>query len=84
MEKQLLDWITPADRAALSEVRWSLNEAHRAWNRIESGKQCDLNTLRHEESSLAYCLWWGLQAAEELTELRLFELSKEEGKASAE
>lgn len=41
MEKQLLDRITPADRGALSEVRRSLNEAHRAWNQIESGKQCE-------------------------------------------
>ncbi len=79
----MLDRITPADRAALSKVCRLLNEAHQVWNRIESGKQCELNAVHHAETSLAYCLRWGIQAAEELIELRLLELSKEEGKASA-
>lgn len=39
--------------------------------------------MHHAESSPAHCLRWGIQAAEELIELRLIELSKEEGKASA-
>lgn len=69
MEQQLLDRITLEDRKALSEVRRLLSEAQQAWHRIESGKQCELNAMHHEDSSLAYCLRWGVQAADELIEL---------------
>lgn len=66
LEKQLLDRINLEDRMALIEVRYLLNKAQLAWNRIESGKQCELNAVHHEESSLAHCLRWGTQAAEDL------------------
>lgn len=66
LEKQLLDRINLEDRMALIEVRHLLNKAQLAWNRIESGKQCELNAVHHEESSLAHCLRWGTQAAEDL------------------
>lgn len=36
MERQLLDRITPVDRAAVSEACRLLKEAHQVWNRIES------------------------------------------------
>ena len=69
LEKQLLDRINLEDRMALIDVRHLLNKAQQAWNRIESGKQCELNGVHHEESSLAHCLRWGTQAAEALIEL---------------
>lgn len=66
LEKHLLERINIEDRMALIEVRHLLHNAQQAWNRIESGKQCELNAVHHEESSLAHCLRWGAQAAEEL------------------
>lgn len=69
LEKYLLDRITMEERMALIEVRHLLNKAQQAWNRIESGKQCELNGVHHEECSLAHCLRWGTQAAEDLIEL---------------
>lgn len=69
LEKHLLDRITLEDRMVLIEVCHLLNEARQAWNRIKSGKQCKLNAVHHEESSLAYCLRWGTQAVEDLIEL---------------
>ena len=62
---------------ALIEVGHLLNQAQQAWNRIESGKQCELNAMHHEESSLAHCLRWGTQAAEDL-----IGLTKGTGKAA--
>jgi len=69
LEKHLIDRITWEERVALIEVHHLLNQAQQAWNRIESGKQCELNGVHHEESSLAHCLRWGKQAAEDLVEL---------------
>ena len=69
LEKQLLDRINLEDRVALIEVYHLLNKAQQAWHRIESGKQCELNGVHHEECSLAYCLRWGTQAAEDMIEL---------------
>ncbi len=69
LEKQLLDRINLEDRMALIEVHRLPNKAQQAWNRIDSGKQCELNGVHHEESSLAHCLRWGKQAAEDLVEL---------------
>lgn len=66
--KNLCGRITLEDRMALIEVHHLFNKAQQAWNRIESGKQCELNAMHHEESSLAHCLRWGTQAAEELIE----------------
>ncbi len=69
LEKHLLDRISLEERMALIEVRHLLDKAQQAWNLIESGKQCELNTVHHDENSLAHCLQWGTQAAEELIEL---------------
>lgn len=69
MEQQLIDRLTPADRAALQKVAKLLNEATIVWNKIDGGKQCELNAEHHEEGSLAHCLRWGTQAAEELVAL---------------
>ncbi|MBI5861312.1 MAG: hypothetical protein HZB64_03900 [Rhodocyclales bacterium] len=69
LEKHLRDRIALEDRMALIEVCHLINKAQQAWNRIESGKQCELNAMHYEESSLAHCLWWGTQAAEDLIEL---------------
>jgi len=69
LEKHLLDRITLEERMALIEVRHLLNKAQQAWNRIESGKQCELNAVHHDENSLAHCLRWGTQAVEEMMEL---------------
>ncbi|WP_150430735.1 hypothetical protein [Dechloromonas sp. CZR5] len=69
MEQQLLDRITLEDRKALLEVCGLLSKVEQAWHRIDSGKRCELNAMHHEESSLAYCLRWGMQAVDELIEL---------------
>lgn len=69
LEKHLLDRITLEERMVLIEVRHLLNKAQQAWNRIESGKQCELNAVHHDENSLAHCLRWGTLAAEDLIEL---------------
>ena len=69
LEKHLLDRITLEERMALIEVRHLLNKARHAWNRIESGKQCEFNAVHHDENSLAHCLRWGTQAVEEMMEL---------------
>jgi len=69
MEQQLLNRITLEDRKALLEIRRLLSEAQQAWHRIDSGRRCELNAMHHEDSSLAYCLRWGMQAADELIEL---------------
>ena len=62
LEKHLLDRITLEDHMALIEVCHLLNKAQRAWSRIESGKQCELNAVHHEKGSLAYCLRWSTPA----------------------
>jgi len=69
LEKHLLDRITLENRVALIEVGHLLNEVQQVWNRIDSGKQCELNAVHHEECSLAHCLRWGTQAAKDLIEL---------------
>lgn len=69
LEKHLLDQITVEDRTALIEVCCLLDKAQQAWNRIESGKQCELNAVHNEDGSLAHCLRWGRQAAEDLVGL---------------
>jgi len=66
LEQQLLDRITMADRAVLAEIHDLLDRAQRAWNRIDGGKQCELNDVHHEACSLAHCLRWGEQAVNEL------------------
>lgn len=68
LEQQLLDRITPDDRVALFEVAHFLGKAERAWNRIAVEKQCELNALHHDDGSLALCLRWAMQAADELIE----------------
>ena len=50
LEKHLLDRITLEERMALIEVRHLLNKARHAWNRIESGKQCEFNAVHHDEN----------------------------------
>lgn len=69
MEQQLLDRLTGEDREALQEVARLLNAAQAAWARIDSGKQCELNEVHNEDTSLAHCLRWGTQSAEELVEM---------------
>ena len=66
LEQQLLDRITPDDRGALCEVAHFLCKAERAWNRIDQGKQCELNAQQHDGGSLALCLGRAMQAADEL------------------
>lgn len=66
LDQQLLDRITLNDRDALCEVAHLLREAERAWNRIERGKQTELNAMHHDEGSLALCLRRAQQAADEL------------------
>ena len=66
LDQQLLDRITLNDRDALREVAHLLREADRAWNRIERGKQTELNAMHHDDGSLALCLRRALQAADEL------------------
>ncbi len=66
--QQLLARITPDDRGSLCEVAHFLRKAERAWNRIEQGKQCELNAMHHDEGSLALCLRRATQAVDELIE----------------
>ena len=68
LEQQLLDRITLDDRGALREIGCFLRKAERAWNRIDRGKQCELNAMHHDEGSLALCLRRAMQAADELIE----------------
>lgn len=68
LEQQLLDRITPDDRGALSEVAHFLRKAERAWNRIDQGKQCELNAMDYDEGALALSLRRTLQAVDELIE----------------
>lgn len=68
LEQQLLDRITPDDRAALFEVAHFLGKAERAWHRIDRGKQCELNAMHHDEGALALCLRRAMQAVDELIE----------------
>lgn len=69
LEKHQLDQFTMEDHMAMVEFCHLLNTAQQAWNRIESGKQCELNVAHYEESSLAHCLRWGMPAGEDLVEL---------------
>ena len=68
IEQQLLARITPDDREALVEVDHFLRSAEHAWNRIDGGKQCELNVQHHDDGSLALCLRRAMQAADELIE----------------
>lgn len=68
IEQQLLARITPDDREALVEVAHFLRRAEHAWNRIDGGKQCELNVQHHDDGSLALCLRRAMQAADELIE----------------
>lgn len=53
---------------ALREIACFLSKAKRAWNRIDQGKQCELNALHRDEGSLALCLHRAMQAVDELIE----------------
>lgn len=68
LDKELLARITPDDRGALFEVAHFLLKAERAWNRIDQGKQCELNAQHHDDGSLALSLRRAMQAADELIE----------------
>lgn len=68
LEQQLLDRITPDDRGALCEVAHFLCKAEMAWNRIDQGKQCELNAMHHDEGAPALCLRRAMQAVDELIE----------------
>ncbi|KQB60508.1 MULTISPECIES: hypothetical protein [Betaproteobacteria] len=68
IEQQLLARITPDDREALVEVAHFLRKAEHVWNRIDGGKQCELNAQHHDDGSLALCLRRAMQAADELIE----------------
>lgn len=68
LEQQLLARITADDRGSLCEVAHFLRKAERAWNRIDQGKQCELNAMHHDEGSLALCLRRAMQAVDELIE----------------
>lgn len=68
IEQQLLARITPDDREALVEVAHFLRKAEHVWNRIDGGKQCELNVQHHDDGSLALCLRRAMQAADELIE----------------
>jgi len=63
-----MDRITMDDRGALFEVAHFLRKAERAWNRIATDKQSELNALHHDDGSLALCLRRAMQAADELIE----------------
>ena len=65
LEQQLLDRITAEDRDALHDVAHLLRRTEGAWNRIERGKQAELNAMHHEEGSLALCLRRAQQAVDE-------------------
>jgi hypothetical protein len=68
LEQQLLDRITLDDRGALFEVAHFLGKAERAWDRITTEKQSELNAMHHDDGSLALCLRRTMQAADELIE----------------
>ncbi len=68
LDRQLLDRITAQDRTALRETAHFLVLAKRAWDRIEGGKQCELNIMHHDDGSLALCLHRAMQAADDLIE----------------
>src|SRR6218665_720731 len=68
LDQHLLDRITRDDRGALCEVAHLLRRAERAWHRIESGKQCELNAMHHDDGSFALCLRRALQAADDLVD----------------
>lgn len=68
LEQQLLDRITLDDRGALFEVAHFLGKAERAWDRIATEKQSELNAMHHDDGSLALCLRRAMQAADELIE----------------
>lgn len=65
LEQQLFDRITAEDRDALHDVAHLLCEAQRAWNRIERGKQAELNAMHHDDGSFALCLCRAQQAVDE-------------------
>jgi hypothetical protein len=69
MDERLLDRLTPADRAALLKVAQLLGEAQEVWDQIEDGKQSELSAEHSEKHSLAHCLRWGAQAADDLVGL---------------
>lgn len=69
MNQELLQQLTPEDKAALVKVAELLKQARETWNLIEGGKQCELNDVHNEDASLAHCLRWGEQAAFDLVEL---------------
>jgi uncharacterized protein YecT (DUF1311 family) len=66
LDQQLLERITSDDRDALREVAHLLCEAQRAWNRIERGKQTELNAMHRDDGSLALCLYRATQAVDGL------------------
>lgn len=66
LEQQLLDRITADDQDALYEAALLLRRTERAWNRIERGKQAELNAMHHDDGSLALCLHRAQQAVDEL------------------
>lgn len=68
LEQQLLERITLDDRGALFEVAHFLGKAERAWDRIATKKQSELNAMHHDDGSLALCLRRAMQAADELIE----------------
>jgi hypothetical protein len=85
LDQQLLARMTPDDRGALFEVAHfllkaerALLKAERAWNRIDQGKQCELNAQHHDDGSLALCLRRAMQAVDEL-----IEATKEAGQSAA-
>ena len=68
LDPRLLERITPDDREALFEVAHFLRKAEHAWNRIDGGRQCELNAQHHDDGSRALCLRRAMQAADELIE----------------
>lgn len=68
LEQQLLDQITPDDRDALLDIAHFLGKAEQAWNRIDRGKQSELNAMHHDDGFLTLCLRRAMQAADELIE----------------
>lgn len=66
LDQQLLDRIAVDDQGALYEVAHLLRRAERAWNRIDRGKQDELNAMHCDDGSLALCLRRAMQAVDEL------------------
>lgn len=68
LDQELLGRMTMDDRGVLCEVAYFLLKAERTWNRIDHGKQCELNAQHHDDGSLALCLRRAMQAVDELIE----------------